>query len=71
VRQVEGKLQPAAKAIAGDYSINLSATSTQASINKDFRVTVETPTIWGWVGIGIVVIVVGGLVWMFASYSRR
>jgi uncharacterized membrane protein len=71
VRQVEGKLQPAAKAIAGDYSISLTATSTQASINKDFRVTVETPTIWGWVGIGIVVIVVGGLVWMFASYSRR
>jgi uncharacterized membrane protein len=71
VRQVQATLTPAPKAIAGDYSISLSASSTQASINKDFRVTVETPTIWGWVGIGIVVIVVGGLVWMFASYSRR
>ncbi|MFI5266551.1 MAG: NEW3 domain-containing protein [Chloroflexota bacterium] len=71
VRQVQATLTPAAKAIAGDYSINLSASSTQASVNKDFRVTVETPTIWGWVGIGIVVVVVGGLVWMFASYSRR
>lgn len=71
VRQVQATLTPAAKAIAGDYSISLAASSTQASINKDFRVTVETPTIWGWVGIGIVVVVVGGLVWMFASYSRR
>jgi len=70
-RQVQGTLTPAAKAIAGDYSISLSASSTQATINKDFRVTVETPTIWGWVGIGIVVIVVAGLSWMFASYSRR
>ena len=70
-RQVEATLTPGAKAIAGDYSISLSASSTQASVNKDFRVTVETPTIWGWVGIGIVVVVVGGLVWMFASYSRR
>ncbi|HLG70325.1 MAG TPA: NEW3 domain-containing protein [Chloroflexota bacterium] len=70
-RQVQATLTPAAKAIAGDYSISLSASSTNASVNKDFRVTVETPTIWGWVGLGIVVIVVGGLVWMFASYSRR
>ncbi len=71
LRQVQATLTPAAKAIAGDYSISLAATSTQASINKDFRVTVETPTIWGWVGLGIVVVVVAGLVWMFASYSRR
>jgi len=70
-RQVEATLTPAPKAIAGDYSITLSATSTQASINKDFRVTVNTPTIWGWVGIGVVVVVVGGLVWLFQSYSRR
>ncbi|HEY8693560.1 MAG TPA: NEW3 domain-containing protein [Chloroflexota bacterium] len=70
-RQVQATLTPAAKAIAGDYSISLSVSSTQASVSKDFRVTVETPTIWGWVGIGIVVVVVGGLVWMFASYSRR
>jgi uncharacterized membrane protein len=70
-RQIEATLMPAPKAIAGDYSITLSATSTQASVNKDFRVTVDTPTIWGWVGIGIVVVVVGGLVWLFQSYSRR
>jgi uncharacterized membrane protein len=71
LRNVQATLTPAAKAIAGDYSITLSASSTQASVNKDFRVTVETPTIWGWVGIGIVVLVVAGLSWMFASYSRR
>jgi uncharacterized membrane protein len=70
-RSVQATLTPAAKAIAGDYSITFSASSAQASVNKDFRITVKTPTIWGWVGLGIVVIVVGGLVWMFASYSRR
>ncbi len=71
IRQVEATLTPAAKAIAGDYSLTLSATSTQATVNKDFRITVNTPTIWGWVGIGILVAVVGGLVWLFANYSRR
>ncbi len=71
LRQVQATLTPAPKAIAGDYSVTLAATSTQASVNKDFRITVETPTIWGWVGLAIVVVVVGGLVWMFANYSRR
>lgn len=71
LRTVQATLTPAPKAIAGDYSISLSASSTQATVNKDFRVTVESPTIWGWIGIGIVVLVVAGLSWMFASYSRR
>lgn len=69
--QVQATLTPSAKAIAGDYSVNLSATSTDASVNKNFRVTVQTPTIWGWVGIGVVVVVIGGLVWLFQGYSRR
>jgi uncharacterized membrane protein len=39
--------------------------------NIDVRVTVLTPTIWGWVGIGIVVLVIAGLAVMFMRLGRR
>ena len=35
------------------------------------RVTVLTPTIWGWVGVIIVVLVVIGLIAMFWRLGRR
>ena len=39
--------------------------------NIDIRVTVLTKTIWGWVGIGIVVLVIIGLFAMFMRLGRR
>ena len=35
------------------------------------RVTVETPTIWGWVGVAIILIVVIGVIVIFMRFSRR
>jgi len=51
--------------------LNFSVNSTDASGNADLRVTVETPSIWGWVGIGIIVIVVLGVAIIFARLGRR
>ncbi len=69
---VDVNIQPSSKTIAGDYLINLSARGEQASAQEiDVRVTVETPTIWGWVGIIIIVIVIAGLVVIFMRFSRR
>jgi len=69
---VDVNIKPSAKTIAGDYMINLSARGEQTSAKEiDVRVTVETPTIWGWVGVIIIVIVVAGLVVIFMRFSRR
>ncbi len=72
-REVQVNIKPPEKTIAGDYQINIKATteSNNASNNFDLRVTVLTPTIWGWVGIAIVVIVIIGLVAMFWRLGRR
>lgn len=65
-------IKPPAETIAGDYNVTLSASGTQATA-QDFqlRVTVDTPTVWGWVGVGIIGVVVLGLIGVFMRFSRR
>ena len=72
-REVQVDIKPAQKTIAGDYMITLSAEpeDKRAFGSVDIRVTVLTPTIWGWVGVGIVVLVIGGLAVMFWRLGRR
>jgi uncharacterized membrane protein len=62
---------PDHEAIAGDYEITLKATSEQSSSSVKVRVTVETPTVWGWVGIFIILAVVAGVIFIFMRFSRR
>lgn len=69
---VKVNIKPPAKTVAGDYVISLRASGQQTSANEmSIRVTVETPTIWGWVGVAIILIVVIGLVVIFMRFSRR
>jgi len=69
---VELNIKPPTETIAGDYSIAIRASGEQtASQEMSIRVTVETPTVWGWVGVVIIVLVVVGLVVVFMRFSRR
>jgi len=69
---VEVNIKPPPKTVAGDYMISLRASGKQIAAEKiDIRVTVETPTIWGWVGVAIILIVVIGLIVIFMRFSRR
>jgi uncharacterized membrane protein len=69
--QVFATIKADKKAIAGDYVSNLEAKTAEASSKVSFRVSVETPLIWGWVGIMIIVGVVGGVYYLFRKYGRR
>lgn len=68
---VEVNIKPPAKTIAGDYQITITAKGKQAEDDVAIRVSVETPTIWGWVGVAIIVVVIAGLVYVFMRFSRR
>ncbi len=69
---VDVNIKPAPKTIAGDYLITLTASGTQTSAgNMNIRVTVETPSVWGWVGVGIILVVVAGVIGIFMRFSRR
>lgn len=65
-------IKPSGKTIAGDYEITISARGKQATAaDMKVRVTVETPSVWGVVGIVIIAVVVVGLIFVFRQFSRR
>jgi len=72
-QEITVTVKPPEKTIAGDYMVTIEAEPESKAIQKsmDIRITVLTPTIWGWVGVGIVVLVVIGLVFMFWKLGRR
>jgi uncharacterized membrane protein len=68
---VDMNIKPPADTIAGDYQVNVTASGTQSSDSLEVRVTVKTSSLWGWVGIGIIVLVIVGLAVIFLRFSRR
>lgn len=70
-RQVNAVISADSKAIAGDYVVSMRASTRETYENADFRVTVKTSTLWGIVGIAIVVLVCAGVYWVFHTYGRR
>ena len=68
---IEVTIKPSSKTIPGDYRVYLETDATQARGEIEVRVTVETPTIWGWVGVIIILLVVAGLAYIFIRFRRR
>ncbi|MFD2656429.1 NEW3 domain-containing protein [Gracilibacillus thailandensis] len=58
-------------AIAGDYVTTFTAETSEASSDADFRVSVETSTLWGIISVLIILAVVGGLYFIIRKYGRR
>jgi uncharacterized membrane protein len=71
VRQIKMEILAPERTIAGDYMMTLTSNSPEANKSVDFRVTVSTPTIWGWIGFAIVGLVVLGLAVVFFRLGRR
>ena len=62
---------PAADAIPGDYLITLLADHPDTNASLELRVTVAQSTIWGWLGIVLVVLVIAILGGLFVRLGRR
>ena len=71
VQEIKMEVLAPDRTIAGDYLLTLTANSPEVTKSVEFRVTVSTPTIWGWVGFGIVGLVVLGLAIVFFRLGRR
>ncbi len=72
VREIKAEILAPARTIAGDYLLTFTPNTAEGSPKAvDFRVTVSTPTIWGWVGFGVVALVVLGLIIVFFRLGRR
>jgi uncharacterized membrane protein len=70
-QKIDVKIKPKEKAIPGDYVVTISAMGKEAKAEMELRVTVGKPTIWGWIGIGIVMGVIAVLVLVFVKLGRR
>ena len=73
-QEVDVTIKPPAKTITGDYMITLRTNSdplTSRSPELRIRVTVGTSTKWGWIGAGIIVAVIAGLVVGFRKLGRK
>jgi len=62
---------PSGDAIAGDYVVTFRAASDQANASADIRVTIQTGLLGGLLGIGLIVLVIAGLGFVFLRYGRR
>jgi uncharacterized membrane protein len=71
LQQVEVVITPHEDALVGDYSVALKVDGERASETVELRVTVKASAAWSWIGIGIIVAVVGGLTVLFRKMGRR
>jgi uncharacterized membrane protein len=71
LKQIELAITPAAEALVGDYAVGVNIKGEKSSDNLEFRVTVKASAAWGWIGIGIIVLVILGLFALFVTFGRR
>ena len=71
LKQVEVSITPTDQTLVGDYSVGLTADAGKVSKAIEMRITVRASTAWGWIGIGIIVLVMAGLVALFIRLGRR
>jgi len=71
--KITATITPSADAVAGDYVVTFNSTATENTSGEtaQIRFTVETSPIWALVGIGLIVLILGGLFYVFRTYGRR
>ena len=70
-KEVTATVSAGKDALSGDYVVSITASNSETSDAAEFRISVETSTLWGIVGILLIVCVAGGLYWVFRKYGRR
>jgi len=69
--QVFATIKASNKAIPGDYIVNLKSKTPETSSEASFRMSVETPMFWGWLGIMVIFMALGSVYYLFRKHGRR
>ncbi len=70
-KEVTAYVTPAQTAISGDYVVSMTASASETSNSSSFRVTVETQTVWGIVGVVIIAAIFACLYEVFRKFGRH
>lgn len=68
---IKVRMEASKNALSGDYVVELKASAPEASSNPQFRMTVKTSVFWGWIGVLIIIGVIGGIFYLIRKYGRR
>lgn len=70
---INATITPSGDVVAGDYLVTFKSTATEDTNGADaqIRFTVETSPIWAIVGIVLILLILGGLYYVFRTYGRR
>jgi len=71
MKQVEVTIKPGQQTLVGDYSVGIMTNGEKAEKTVEMRVTVKASAAWGWLGIGLIVLVIAGLGLLFMKMGRR
>ena len=71
MKQVEVTVTPGRQSLVGDYSVGIMVNGEKADKTVEMRVTVKASSAWGWIGIGIILLVIAGLSFLFIKMGRR
>ena len=69
--EVQAQLTPSDKSLAGDYQVSMRANSRGESASSQFRVTVNTSTVWGMAGAGVIGIALLLMLGAVVRFGRR
>ena len=69
--KIKLSITPPPRTLPGDYMFTVKAVGQQDQNDMDLRVTVKRSTMWGLVGVGIVVVIIVALVGVFIKLGRR
>ncbi|MCC8067109.1 MAG: NEW3 domain-containing protein [Clostridiales bacterium] len=69
--EVTAYVTPCEDSITGDYETDITVTADETTDTAAFRVSVKTSSTWGFIAIGIIVVLVIILVIIFKKFGRR
>ena len=70
---ITATITPSGEAVAGDYVVTFNAKAAESGADgtAQIRYTVETSPLWALVGLGLIVLILAGLFYVFRTYGRR
>jgi len=69
--EVQALITPGEKSLAGDYMVSVRANARGESASSQFRITVQTSTVWGMAGAGVIGIALLLMLGAVARFGRR